>query len=43
VADTRDASGIAAANKELLSLHELISHRLFQILVGQNRGRVFSV
>jgi xylose isomerase len=43
VEDLRDAAGIAAANRELLSLHELISHRLFQILIGQNRGRVFSV
>lgn len=34
---------IVAANKELLTLHELISHRLFQILIGQHRGRVFSI
>ena len=33
---------IVAANRELLTLHELIAHRLFQILVGQHRGRVFS-
>ena len=32
---------IVAANRELLSLHELIAHRLFQILIGQHRGRVF--
>ena len=28
-------------NKELWTLHELISHRLFQILIGQHRGRTF--
>ena len=33
---------IVAANKELLTLHELMAHRLFQLLVGQHRGRVFS-
>jgi hypothetical protein len=26
-----------------LNLHELISHRLFQILIGQHRGRTFSL
>jgi xylose isomerase len=36
------AADIAAANAELGSLLELIGHRLFQILVGQHRGRVFS-
>ena len=35
------ADEIVAANRELLSLHELIAHRLFQILIGQHRGRVF--
>ena len=43
VKDTHDADAITAATRELLTLHELISHRLFQILIGQNRGRVFSV
>ncbi|HYM13852.1 MAG TPA: TIM barrel protein [Bryobacterales bacterium] len=33
---------LVAANRELLTLHELIAHRLFQILVGQHRGRVYS-
>jgi xylose isomerase len=33
---------IVAANRELLTLHELIAHRLFEILVGQHRGRKFS-
>ncbi len=32
---------IVAANRELLSLHELIGHRLFQILIGQHKGRTF--
>ncbi len=38
-----DALGdIVEANRELLTLHELMAHRLFQLLVGQHRGRVFS-
>ncbi len=37
----RDADGIVAANRELLTLHELVSHRLFQILIGAHRGRVY--
>ena len=37
------ADEIAAANAELASLHELIGHRLFQILIGQHRGRTYSV
>ncbi|MEZ5354808.1 MAG: TIM barrel protein [Bryobacteraceae bacterium] len=41
--DPRDASSLAAANRELLSLHELIAHRLFQILIGQHRGRTYSI
>jgi xylose isomerase len=40
--DPRDPAAIAAANRELLTLHELIAHRIFQILIGQHRGRVFS-
>jgi xylose isomerase len=43
VADKYDAAGIAAANAELLTLHELIAHRLFQILIGQHAGRVYSI
>lgn len=39
--DPRDAQAITEANKELLTLHELIAHRLFQILIGQHRGRTF--
>ncbi len=37
-----DAEAIAAANRELLTLHELIAHRLVQILLGMHRGRVVS-
>jgi xylose isomerase len=36
-----DAKAIAEANKELLTLHELIAHRLVQILLGVHRGRIF--
>jgi xylose isomerase len=39
----QDASAVFEANKELWTLHELMAHRLFQILVGQHRGRVFSL
>jgi xylose isomerase len=41
--DPRDADAIARANAELLTLHELIAHRLVQILIGQHRGRTFSI
>jgi xylose isomerase len=37
-----DVNDIVAANRELLTLHELIAHRIFQILVGQHRGRLYS-
>jgi xylose isomerase len=40
--DARDADAIAKANRELLTLHELIAHRLVQILLGLHRGRVFA-
>jgi xylose isomerase len=40
--DPTDPVEVVAANRELLSLHELIAHRIFQILVGQNRGRVYA-
>lgn len=39
----QDASAVFEANKELWTLHELMAHRLFQILVGQHKGRVFSL
>ena len=42
-ADTRDADALTSANRELLTLHELIAHRLVQILLGLHRGRVFSI
>ena len=35
-----DARAIFDANKELLTLHELIGHRLVQLLLGLHRGRV---
>ena len=38
-----DVDAIVAAHKELLSLHELIGHRMFQILIGAHRGRFYSV
>ena len=40
---SRDANELFEANKELLTLHELIHHRIFQILIGQHRGRVYSI
>jgi hypothetical protein len=33
---------LTRANRELLTLHELIAHRLVQILLGMHRGRTFS-
>jgi xylose isomerase len=36
-----DAHAIFEANKELWTLHELIAHRLVQILLGVHRGRKF--
>lgn len=38
-----DAAAIHEANKELMTLHELIGHRLVQILIGANKGRTYSV
>jgi len=43
VKDARDVREITEANKELLTLHELIGHRLFQILLGMHKGRSYSV
>ena len=34
-----DGHALAEANKELLTLHELIAHRLVQLLLGLHRGR----
>lgn len=42
-APSLDADQIFAMNRDLLTLHELIAHRIFQILVGQHRGRVYSI
>jgi xylose isomerase len=41
--DPMDATSVFEANKEVLDLHELIAHRLFQILIGQNRNRTFAL
>jgi xylose isomerase len=41
MAPGQSATAVFEANKELWNLHELMAHRLFQILVGQHRGRVF--
>jgi xylose isomerase len=43
VADPLDVDAIVQANRELLTRHELIAHRLVQILLGLHRGRVFSL
>lgn len=40
--NSADADAIFEANKELWTLHELIAHRLVQILLGLHRGRTFS-
>ena len=40
-ADVSNPEAVFEANKELWTLHEIIGHRLVQILVGQHRGRVF--
>jgi xylose isomerase len=40
---TGPVGNLVAANRELLTLHELIGHRLFQILIGQHRGRSYSL
>jgi xylose isomerase len=41
--DPHDAEGIAKANAELLTLHELIAHRLVQILLDLHHGRSYSI
>jgi len=40
--DTRDAEAVTHAHRDLLTLHELVAHRMFQILVGAHRGRTYS-
>ena len=43
-ADPLDVEAIVAANRELLTLARCwIAHRMVQILIGQHRGRVYSV
>jgi xylose isomerase len=42
-ANVLDVEAIVAANRELLTLHELIAHRMVQILIGAHRGRSYSV
>lgn len=42
-ADPLDVEQVTAANRELLTLHELIGHRMVQILLGQHRGRAYPV
>jgi xylose isomerase len=41
--DDHDVEAITAANRELLTLHELIAHRLVQILLGLHRGRTYAI
>jgi xylose isomerase len=41
VAAGTDAQALFAANKELLTLHELIPHQLVQLLLGVHRGRTY--
>jgi len=41
IADVSNPDAVFEGNKELWTLHELIGHRLFQILLGQHRGRTF--
>lgn len=41
--DSSDAEGVFESNKELWTLHEIIAHRLVQILLGLHRGRAFSI
>lgn len=36
-----DGDAVFETNKELWTLHELIGHRLVQVLLGQHRGRTF--
>ncbi len=42
LADVSDPEAVFKANKEIWTLHELIAHRLVQILLGLHRGRTFS-
>ena len=42
-ANPLDVNSIVEANKELLTLHELIAHRMVQILIGAHKGRMYSL
>jgi xylose isomerase len=42
-ADPLDVNSLVESNKELLTLHELIAHRMVQILIGAHKGRVYSL
>ncbi|MEO8126936.1 MAG: TIM barrel protein [Bryobacteraceae bacterium] len=42
-ADPLDVNSIVESNKELLTLHELIAHRMVQILIGAHKGRMYSL
>ena len=39
---SENVNDIVEANKELLTLHELMANRIFQLLIGQHKGRTFS-
>ncbi len=39
---SENVNDIVDANKELLTLHELMANRIFQLLIGQHKGRTFS-
>ena len=41
--DPKDVEAVTAANRELLTLHELIAHRMVQILLGQHRARTYAI
>ncbi|MCS7023986.1 MAG: TIM barrel protein [Bryobacteraceae bacterium] len=43
VSDPKNVREITEANQELLTLHELIGHRIFQILVGMHKDRRYFV
>lgn len=43
VTNVKSVREVTEANKELLTLHELIGHRLFQILLGLHKGRTYVV
>jgi xylose isomerase len=43
VSDVRNVQEVTDAHKELLTLHELIGHRIFQILLGMHKDRTYVV